>query len=48
MTRPCARSEEQRYEEELRQEGYQNIMKYGAAFYRKECMVKLGRQSLNL
>ena len=34
--------EEQRYEEELRQEGYQNIMKYGVAFYRKECMAKLG------
>ena len=33
--------EEQRYEEELRQEGYQNIMKYGVAFYRKECMAKL-------
>ena len=37
--------EEQRYEEELRQEGYQNIMKYGVAFYRKECMAKLGSQS---
>ncbi len=36
--------EEQRYEEELRQEGYQNIMKYGVAFYRKECMAKLGSQ----
>ena len=33
--------EEQRYEEALRQEGYQNIMKYGVAFYRKECMAKL-------
>ena len=27
----------------LRQEGYQDIMKYGVAFYRKECMVKAGR-----
>lgn len=32
--------EAQRYEEALRQEGYQNILKYGVAFYRKECMVK--------
>ena len=35
--------EEQKYEETLRQEGYQNIMKYGIAFYRKECMAKLGQ-----
>ena len=34
--------EEQKYDEALRQEGYQNIMKYGIAFYRKECMAKLG------
>lgn len=34
--------EEQRYEEELRREGYQDILKYGIAFYRKECMVKRG------
>ena len=32
--------EEQEYEESLRQEGYQDILKYGVAFYRKECMVK--------
>ena len=32
--------EEQKYEEALRQEGYSNILKYGVAFYRKECMVK--------
>ncbi len=32
--------EEQKYEEELRQEGYSDILKYGVAFYRKECMVK--------
>ena len=30
-----------RYEEELRQEGYHNILKYGVAFYRKECRVML-------
>ena len=34
--------EEQKYDEAVRQEGYQNIMKYGVAFYRKECMAKLG------
>lgn len=32
--------EEQEYEESLRQEGYQDILKYAVAFYRKECMVK--------
>ena len=32
--------DEQKYEEALRQEGYFNILKYGIAFYRKECMVK--------
>ena len=35
--------EDQKYEETLPQEGYQNIMKYGVAFYRKECMAKLGQ-----
>ena len=34
--------EEKNYEAELRREGYQDIMKYGVAFYRKECMVKSG------
>ena len=33
--------EEQKYDEALRQEGYRDILKYGVAFYRKECMVKL-------
>lgn len=32
--------EAQRYEEPLRQEGYSDILKYGVAFYRKECVVK--------
>ena len=32
--------EDQKYEEALRQEGYSDILKYGVAFYRKECMVK--------
>ena len=34
--------EEKDYEAELRREGYQNIMKYDVAFYKKECMVKSG------
>ena len=32
--------EEKTKEKELRQEGYSDILKYGVAFYRKECMVK--------
>ena len=36
--------EEQKYEATLRQEGYRNILKYGVAFYRKECMVKAGKE----
>ena len=36
--------EEQKYEEGLRREGYQDILKYGVAFYRKECMVKAAQQ----
>ena len=28
--------------EALRQEGYQKILKYGVAFCKKECMVKMG------
>ena len=34
--------EEQKYEAALRHEGYQKILKYGVAFYKKECMVKMG------
>lgn len=34
--------ETQQYEDGVRSEGYQNIIKYGVAFYRKECMVKIG------
>ena len=33
--------EEQEYEEALREEGYQDILKYGVAFYKKECMAKM-------
>lgn len=28
------------YEKELREEGYSDILKYGVAFYKKECMIK--------
>lgn len=35
--------ETQKYDEALRREGYRDIVKYGVAFYRKECMVKSGR-----
>lgn len=34
--------EERNYASELHAEGYQDILKYGVAFYRKECMVKKG------
>lgn len=32
--------EERQYREELRQEGYEDILAYGICFYKKECMVK--------
>lgn len=35
--------ETQKYDEALRREGYRDIVKYGVAFYRKECMVKVGK-----
>ena len=33
--------EGKKYEEELRNEGYRDILKCGVAFYRKECMAKI-------
>ena len=33
--------EEKKYQEELRQEGYENILAYGICFYRKECAVAI-------
>jgi len=33
--------EEKKYQEELRQEGYENILAYGICFYRKECLVRM-------
>ncbi len=32
--------DEKKYQEELRQEGYEDILAYGICFYRKECMVR--------
>lgn len=32
--------EKKGYAEELRTEGYEDITKYGIAFYRKDCMIK--------
>ena len=34
--------EDQKYEQQLIDEGYDNIIKYGIAFYRKECKVLIG------
>jgi hypothetical protein len=34
---------ERGYENELRQDGYSDIMKYGIAFFRKDCLVKLAK-----
>ena len=33
--------EDRRYDMELRSEGYKNIFKYGIAFYKKDCFVKI-------
>jgi hypothetical protein len=33
--------EEMKYEEELNEEGYEDIIKYGMAFYRKDCLIKI-------
>ncbi|MGL5152993.1 MAG: AAA family ATPase [Clostridium sp.] len=33
--------EDRRYDMELRSEGYKNIFKYGIAFYKKDCLVKI-------
>ena len=33
--------EDRKYEMELRSEGYKNIFKYGIAFYKKDCLVKM-------
>jgi hypothetical protein len=33
--------ENKKYDYELKQIGYEDILKYGIAFYRKDCMVKM-------
>ncbi|RII33216.1 AAA family ATPase [Clostridium chromiireducens] len=37
-----AQIEKNKYDDELRQEGYENIIKYGISFYKKDCIIKLG------
>ena len=32
--------EEKKYLEELRQEGYEDILAYGVCFFRKECIIQ--------
>ena len=32
--------EEKKYDMELKDEGYEDILKYGIAFYKKDCMIK--------
>ena len=36
-----AQIEEKKYDDELVRAGYTNIIKYGIAFYRKDCEIKL-------
>ena len=33
--------EDRKYDMELRSEGYKNIFKYGIAFYKKDCLIKM-------
>lgn len=44
MERLCeealAQIEDKQYEEELREEGYQEIIKYGVCFFKKGCLIK--------
>ena len=37
-----AQMEEHQYEQELKNEGYPRVDKYGICFYRKECMIVQG------
>ena len=37
--------EEKNYEAELRSDGYKNIIKYGIAFYGKDCLIKLAEDN---
>ncbi|MBA8972289.1 hypothetical protein B0H36_002960 [Clostridium butyricum] len=33
--------EEKKYEKELIDDGYKNIIKYGISFFKKDCLVKI-------
>ena len=33
--------EEKHYEDDLNEEGYDDVLKYGMAFYRKDCLIKI-------
>ena len=33
--------EDKKYEYELNESGYEDIIKYGMAFYRKDCLIKI-------
>ena len=35
--------EDKKYDMELKEEGYRNIIKYGIAFYRKECTIEISK-----
>lgn len=35
--------EDKKYDMELKEEGYRNIIKYGIAFYRKECAIEISK-----
>ena len=35
--------EEKHYENDLNEEGYEDILKYGMAFYRKDCLIKVNK-----
>ena len=39
-----AQIEKNKYDDELRQKGYENIIKYGISFYKKDCIIKLGEE----
>ncbi len=39
--------EAKRYDEELVQEGYQEVLCYGIAFYRKNCKAAVERRKLS-
>ena len=49
LTKKCdealAQIEEKKYDDELLRDGYTNVIKYGIAFYRKDCEVKLYESS---